>query len=83
MGVFAYMSLMWGDHSRGWHRLGVLREAVSQLVKRAQRQGVTVIAIEKLNFADIRTRQRGRRGKAGRTTRRKVAVLWTVRSCYG
>ena len=33
------------------HRLGALREAVSQLVKRAQRQGVTVIAIEKLNFA--------------------------------
>ena len=47
------------------HRLGARREAVSQLVKRAQRQGVTVIAIEKLDFADIRTmgRQRGRRGK--------------------
>ena len=62
------------------HRLGALREAVSQLVKQVkQRQGVTVIAIEKLNFADIRTRQRGRRGKAGRTTRRKVWGIPTAK----
>ena len=38
------------------YRLGVLREAISQLVKRAKQQGVTVIAVEKLNFADLRTR---------------------------
>ena len=63
------------------HRLGVLREAVSQLVKRAKQRGVTVIAVEKLNFADIRTmgRQRGRRGKAGNTTRRKVCGIPTSR----
>ena len=63
------------------HRLGALREAVSQLVKRAEQQGVTVIAIEKLNFADVRTlgRQRGRRGKAGKTTRRKVCGIPTSR----
>ncbi len=61
------------------HRLGALRETVSQLVKWAQRQGVTVIAIEKLNFTDIRTRQRGRRGKAGKTTRRKVCGLPTAK----
>ena len=61
------------------HRLGALREAVGQLVKWAQRQGVTVIAIEKLNFADLRTRQRGRRGKAGKTTRRKVCGIPTAK----
>ena len=61
------------------HRLGALREAVSQLVKWAQQQGVTVIAIEKLDFTDIRTRQRGRRGKAGKTTRRKVCGIPTSR----
>ncbi len=63
------------------HRLGALREAVSQLVKWAQRRGVTVIAIEKLNFADVRTqgRQRGRRGKAGKTTRRKVCGIPTAK----
>ncbi len=61
------------------HGLGALREAVSQLVKWAQRQGVTVIAIEKLNFTDIRTRQRGRRGKAGKTTRRKVCGIPTAK----
>ena len=63
------------------HRLGALREAVSQLVKCAKQQGVAVIAIEKPDFTDVRTlgRQRGRRGKAGKTTRRKMcAVLWTV-----
>ena len=51
------------------HRLGALREAVSQLVKWARSQGVTVIAVEKLDFSDIRAlgRQRPRRGKAGRT----------------
>ena len=61
------------------HRLGALREAVSQLVKWAQRRGVTVIAIEKLNFADVRTRQRGRRGKAGKITRRKVCGIPTAK----
>ena len=61
------------------HRLGGLREAVSQLVKWAQRQGVSVIAIERLDFTDIRTRQRGRRGKAGKTTRRKVCGIPTSR----
>ena len=61
------------------HCLGALREAVSQLVKWAKQQGVTVIAIEKLNFTDIRTRQRGRRGKAGKTTRRKVCGLPTAK----
>ena len=61
------------------HRLGALREAVSRLVKRAQRQGVTVIAIEKLNFADLHTRQKGRRGKAGKTTRRKVCGIPTAK----
>ena len=61
------------------HRLGALREAVSQLVKHAQRQGVTVIAIEKLNFADLHTRQKGRRGKAGRATRRKVCGIPTAK----
>ena len=62
-------------------RLGALREAVSQLVKCAKQQGVTVIAIEKLNFTDVRTlgRQRGRRGKAGRTTRRKVCGIPTAK----
>ena len=61
------------------HRLGALREAVSRLVKRAQRQGVTVIAIEKLNFADLHTRQKGRRGKAGKATRRKVCGIPTAK----
>ena len=61
------------------HRLGVLREAVSQLVKRVEQQGVTVIAVEKLNFADLRTRQKGRRGKAGRATRRKVCGIPTAK----
>ena len=61
------------------HRLGGLREAVSQLVKWAQRQGVSVIAIERLDFTDIRTRQRGRRGKPGKTTRRKVCGIPTSR----
>ena len=64
------------------HRLGALREAISRLVKHAQRQGVTVIAIEKLNFADIRTRQRGRRGKAGKTTRRKVCGIPTAKFAH-
>ena len=40
---------------------------------------MTVIAVEKLNFEDIRTRQRGRRGKAGKTTRRKVCGSPTSR----
>ncbi len=61
------------------HRLGGLREGVSHLVKRAKQQGVTVIAVEKLNFEDIRTRQRGRRGKAGKTTRRKVCGIPTAK----
>ena len=34
------------------HRLGALREEVSCLVKQAKKQGVTVIAVEKLDFAD-------------------------------
>ena len=68
------------EKSSSTHRLGALREAVSQLVKRAQQQGVTVIAIEKLNFADVRTlgRQKGRRGKTGKTTRRKVCGIPTI-----
>ena len=63
------------------HRLGGLREAVSQLVKWAKQQDVSVIAVERLDFADIRTmgRQRGRRGKPGRTTRRKVCGMPTSR----
>ena len=63
------------------HRLGALREAVSQLVKWAKQQGASVVAIEKLNFTDARTlgRQKGRRGKAGRTTRRKVCGIPTSR----
>ena len=63
------------------HRLGTLREAVSQLVKWAKQQGVAVIAVEKLNFEDIRTlgRQRGRRGKPGKTIRRKVCGIPTAR----
>ena len=40
---------------------------------------MTVIAIEKLDFTDVRTRQRGRRGKAGKTTRRKVCGIPTSR----
>ena len=61
------------------HRLGALREAVSQLVKWPRSQGVTVIAIEKLDFSDIRAlgRQRPRGGKAGRTTRRKTCGIPT------
>ena len=63
------------------HRLGGLREAVSQLVKWAKQQEVSVIAIERLDFTDIRTlgRQRGRRGKAGKTTRRKVCGIPTAK----
>ena len=63
------------------HRLGALREAVSQLVKWSKKQGVSVIAIERLDFADIRTlgRQRGRRGKPGKTTRRKVCGIPTAK----
>ena len=63
------------------HRLGALREAVSQLVKWAKQQGASVVAVEKLNFTDARTlgRQKGRRGKAGRTTRRKVCGIPTSR----
>ena len=43
--------------------------------------GVSVIAIERLDFADIRTlgRQRGRRGKPGKTTRRKVCGIPTAK----
>ena len=63
------------------HRLGALREAVSQLVKWAKQQGASVVAVEKLNFTDARTlgRQKGRRGKAGRTTRRKMCGIPTSR----
>lgn len=60
----------------------MLREAVSQLVRYAMSQGVTVIAIERLDFSDIRTRQRGRRGKPGRTTRRKVCGIPTARFAH-
>ena len=63
------------------HRLGALREAVSQLIKWGRKQGASVVAIEKLNFTDARTlgRQKGRRGKPGRTTRRKVCGIPTSR----
>ena len=61
------------------HRLGGLREAVSQLVKWAKQQEVSVIAIERLDFTDIRTRQGGRRGKPGKTTRRKVCGIPTAK----
>ena len=49
------------------HRLGALREAVSQLVKWAKQQGASVVAVEKLNFTDARTlgRQKGTKGQSG------------------
>ena len=63
------------------HRLGVLREAVSQLIKWGRKQGASVVAIEKLNFTDARAlgRQKFRKGKPGRTTRRKVCGIPTSR----
>ena len=66
------------------HRLGALREEVSQLIKWVKKQGVTVIAIEKLDFADVRAmgRQRGRRGKPGNTTRRKVCGIPTAKFAH-
>ena len=61
-------------------RLGVLREAVARLIKWGKHNGATVAAIEALDFADARElgRQKFRRGRSGRTTRRKVCGIPTA-----
>ncbi len=60
-------------------RLGRVREAVDDLHRWGKERGVTFSAVEKLDFADIRAlgRQRPRRGKPGRTSRRKTAGIPT------
>ena len=61
-------------------RLGSLREAVARLLKWGKRGGATFASIEHLDFADARAlgRQKFRRGRSGRTTRRKVCGIPTA-----
>ena len=61
-------------------RLGALREAVAKLIKWGKHNGATAAAIEALDFADARAlgRQKFRRGRPGRTTRRKVCGIPTA-----
>ena len=60
-------------------RLSRVREAVDELHRWGKERGATFSSVEKLDFADLRAlgRQRPRRGKAGRTTRRKTAGIPT------
>ena len=62
------------------HRLSRVREAVDELHRWGKTHGATYSAVEKLDFSDLRAlgRQRPRRGKPGRTTRRKTAGIPTA-----
>ena len=62
------------------HRLGRLREAVTELLGQGKRRGAAYAAIEYLDFADARAlgRQKFRRGGPGRGTRRKVCGIPTA-----
>ncbi|WP_423921091.1 hypothetical protein [Candidatus Poriferisodalis sp.] len=67
------------QHGSSAQRLGRVREAVDSLHTWGSQHGATFSAVEKLDFSDIRTlgRQRGRRGRPGRTARRKTAGIPT------
>ena len=62
-------------------RLGNLGAALKQLFDHAETHNVTSIAVEQLDFQDARGqgRQKFKRGKAGRTTRRKIAGIPTAK----
>ena len=63
-------------------RLSRVREAVDELHRWGKTRGATYSAVEKLDFTDVRTlgrqRRRTRRGKPGRTTRRKTLSIPTA-----
>ena len=61
-------------------RLSRVREAVDGLHRWGKTHGAICSAVEKLDFSDLRAlgRQRPRRGKPGRTTRRKTAGIPTA-----
>ena len=65
-------------------RLGCLREGVSALLKWGEARGAAFASIERLDFADARAlgRQKFRRGRSGRTTRRKVCGIPTAQFAH-